>query len=132
MKNFKLTVEAKKENLHKINSLIEKFVEEYDLNAKTQFDLQLIIEEIAVNICSYSYPDETGTLTIEMDYLDGDIKIVFIDNGIEFDPTKRVITTQKNLQDAQIGGLGIHIVKQLSKKIEYKRENNQNKLTIII
>ncbi len=132
MKKFHLTIDAKKENLQRIIYLIENFAKEYNLDPKTKFYLQLIIEEIVVNICSYSYPKTTGTLNIEITYLKGEIKIVFIDNGIAFDPTKKIKTIKKELENAQIGGLGIHIVKQLSKEIRYKRENDQNILTIVI
>jgi len=133
LKNFKITLPAKKDSLAKVISLIEEFAEKYSIPPKTLFNLQLIAEEIIVNICSYAYPDkEKGEFSIELSILNGDILIIFKDSGIEFDPTTIEADTKQSVHNATIGGLGIHIVKELAKKIEYIREGNENILKILI
>ena len=64
---------------------------------------------------------ETPTLTVE-----------FIDNGIEFNPLlKESPKTPKNIEEAEIGGLGIFLTKELADELEYKYENDENHLIII-
>ena len=64
---------------------------------------------------------ETPTLTVE-----------FIDNGIEFNPLlKENPKTPKNIEEAEIGGLGIYLTKELADELEYQYENDENHLIII-
>jgi anti-sigma regulatory factor (Ser/Thr protein kinase) len=54
------------------------------------------------------------------------------DNGIPFDPTtKENADTTLSAEDREIGGLGIHLVRQLMDEIHYRREEDTNVLTLI-
>jgi anti-sigma regulatory factor (Ser/Thr protein kinase) len=133
LKQFKSTFPAKNEALNLVKNSVEKFAKKNNLQLKTFFNLNLIIEEIVVNICSYSYPEnKEGDFTIEISLQDNEIEITFIDNGIPFNPSAKDVSFADNLSDASIGGLGIHIVKKISKSLEYKYENNQNILKIVL
>ena len=128
----KITLSAEKESLKKLNLFVEKFVEKINLSPKTLFNLYLIIEEIVVNICSYSYPNGNGDFSLEIFYENNNITLIFEDSGIEFDPTQKKDNFQHDIEKARIGGLGISIVKQLAKSIEYKRIAGKNILKIIV
>lgn len=59
------------------------------------------------------------------------VKISFEDNGIKFNPLeKEDPDTNSKIEDMQIGGLGIYIVKESMDNIEYKYENNKNILIL--
>ena len=133
MKKFKLTLPAELESLKKVQEFIENFAYENDLSSKTLFNLNLIIEEIVVNICSYSYSEnEKGMFTIEISLENDEIILTFSDFGIPFDPSTKDVTFKDSVLNTDIGGLGIHIVKELSKSLSYKYENNQNILKIVL
>ncbi|MDO5831312.1 MAG: ATP-binding protein [Methanobrevibacter sp.] len=104
---------------------------EFILNELPEENIQvnLILEEIFVNIVEYSKADyikvnaefETPILTIE-----------FIDNGIEFNPLlKDDPEAPTTIDDAQIGGLGIFLTKEMADELEYQYVNNENHLKII-
>ena len=60
-----------------------------------------------------------------------EVKISFEDNGIKFNPLeKEDPDTNTEIQDMQIGGLGIYIVKESMDNFEYKYENNKNILIL--
>ncbi len=133
MKKYKITLTAELESLKKVQEFIENFAYENDLSPKTLFNLNLIIEEIVVNICSYSYPEnEKGMFTVEISLENEEIHLTFIDSGVPFDPSTKDVTFKDSVSNADIGGLGIHIVKELSKSFSYKYENNQNILKIVL
>ncbi|MCR5485445.1 MAG: ATP-binding protein, partial [Clostridiales bacterium] len=59
------------------------------------------------------------------------IKMTFCDRGVAFDPlAKDDPDITASADERQIGGLGIFMVKKSMDKVEYKRENDKNILTI--
>jgi serine/threonine-protein kinase RsbW len=95
--------------------------------------IHFVIEEILVNIISYSFTEsEVGYFEVSLN-MDSPNKIMvkIIDNGIFFNLIKK--------EDADIslplirrgtGGLGIHLLKRFVDEIYYQRINNKNILTL--
>ena len=118
-----INLEPKVENLHMIN----KFIEE-ELSIK-QMDIKLIVEEIFINIVNYS---ECNYIKVFFELNDNKLKIIFVDDGIKFNPLlKENPEFPDNIDDVQIGGLGIHLVKSISDEIYYEYIDDENHLTII-
>ena len=96
---------------------------------KENFQVNLIVEEIFANIVSYS---NTEFITVNVEYDNPTLTIEFIDNGIEFNP---LLNENPNLpdtiEDAEIGGLGIFLSKELADELEYDYINGENHLKII-
>jgi len=60
------------------------------------------------------------------------LRFQIIDAGVPFDPTKKdKADTTLSVEDRQIGGLGILLVRELMDSINYERENGKNILTLI-
>ena len=92
----------------------------------------IITDEVVSNIVRCSHAKE---FSISLDRLDdGSIKMVFDDDGIAFDPTTEVATPDvtASLEDRQIGGLGMFMVKKMSKSVAYRRADDRNVLTVVI
>jgi anti-sigma regulatory factor (Ser/Thr protein kinase) len=102
---------------------------EFILNELKEKNLQvdLIVEEIFVNIVNYS---KTDFIKVNVEFENPTLTIEFIDNGIEFNPLiKEDPKMPESIEEAEIGGLGIHLTKELSDSIKYerKRDNIFNK-----
>jgi len=111
MKSIKVKSEI--ENLHKIIDFVNKQTQTDDVN------LQLIIEEIYVNIAKYSNSDYV-TINVEQDSNKNLVLLEFIDNGIPFNPVeKEKPELPDSIENAEIGGLGIHLIKNLSDSMKY-------------
>ena len=121
MNSLKITPSIDK--LYELNEFITEIIQKKD------FQLELILEEVFVNIVKYSDADY---ITINADY-DGDaVWMEFVDNGVEFNPLlKGDVNLPDNIDDAEIGGLGIHITRELSDDISYEYINDENHLKII-
>ena len=72
--------------------------------------------------------------TIGIDRSDAGLAMVFTDDGMPFDPTREVATPDVSaaVEDRSIGGLGIFMVKRMSKSVSYRRENDRNVLTVVM
>lgn len=59
---------------------------------------------------------------------------IICDTGIPFNPLENAPTPpdlRSSIEERCIGGLGVYFLEQYMDKVEYKRENNQNVLTLI-
>ncbi len=104
---------------------------EFVLNELIEENLQvnLIVEEIFVNIVNYS---NTEYITVTAKYENPILTLEFIDNGIEFNPIlKENPTPPSNIEEAQIGGLGIFLTKEISDELYYHYINGENHLIVI-
>jgi anti-sigma regulatory factor (Ser/Thr protein kinase) len=62
---------------------------------------------------------------------DGVLRVEIVDEAAAFDPLARPAPdTDQALEERPIGGLGIHIVKQLMDDVRYRREGGKNVLTL--
>lgn len=129
----KLTLSANKENLSKLTDFLDEFLNPYDVMPKTQIQLELAVEEIFVNICSYAYAESGGTVNISFEILPEpfSLRITFEDTGKPYNPLARTdpdITLEA--EKRQIGGLGVFLVKQVMDKCDYEYKNKTNVFSI--
>jgi anti-sigma regulatory factor (Ser/Thr protein kinase) len=104
---------------------------EFILNELHEENVQvnLIVEEIFVNIVNYS---KTEFITVNAEYEKPTFTIEFIDNGFEFNPLlEEEPTMPTDIDEAQVGGLGIFLTKQIADELDYQRINGENHLKII-
>ena len=128
-----MEIEALPDNFEEVVIFVEDQLEGTACTNKVKMQLKLAIEEIFVNIAHYAYGEETGTAKVvsELDSEQGELKVRFIDQGIPFDPLKKEDpNTNLTIEDRQVGGLGIFLVKKLMDKVEYEYSDGCNILTI--
>lgn len=104
---------------------------EFILNELGEKNIQvdLIVEEVFVNIVDYS---KTAFIIVNAEFKKPTLTIEFIDNGIEFNPLlKENPPLPEDIDEAQIGGLGIFLTKELADELDYSRINGENHLKII-
>lgn len=104
---------------------------EFILNELPEESLQvnLIVEEIFVNIVSYS---KTDFITVNVEYEKPTLILEFVDTGIQFNPLlKEDPETPTTIDDAQVGGLGIFLTKEMADELYYHYTNGENHLKII-
>ena len=112
---------------------VDEACEAAGLDMATTMKLNLAIEEAVVNVMNYAYPQGTvGDIYIEA--LADDEQLVFIisDSGSPFDPTvQQEVDTTLSVEERPIGGLGIHLVRQIMDSISYERVSGKNNLRLV-
>lgn len=83
--------------------------------------IEVIFEEVIANIVRHGFvPDSDQSIRVEAAMDGDDVVLIFEDDGVAFDPTLRAPPAPfTQLADAQIGGLGISLVRRLSRAVEY-------------
>ena len=130
-----MKVAAELDNLYVLLASVREFAKKQGIDSDKISQLELAIEEIVVNIVSYAYPSDTSG-DIEIRYsLPEEEKFVIevIDWGIPFNPfSVPDPDTEADLEDREIGGLGIFFVRNLMDEVHYRREDGKNVLTLVM
>ena len=128
-----LRVRAELGNLETVLSFIDQDLESAGCPLKVQMQIDVAAEEIFVNIAHYAYGPEGGDaiIGINVNAESSEAVISFTDSGVEFDPLSRQDPdVSLSVEERQIGGLGIYMVKKSMDQVTYKRVADRNILTI--
>ena len=96
--------------------------------------MKLALDEILTNVISYGYDDAgehqiTARFSLEQGKWTAEVE----DGGRPFNPlASPEANTQQSLETRPIGGLGIHLVRKLIDELEYRRQNDKNRLVMRI
>jgi anti-sigma regulatory factor (Ser/Thr protein kinase) len=132
VKQYTLTLHNDVQEIPRLATFIEEIAENHAIDMATSMNLNLAMEEAVVNVMNYAYPKESvNNIDITAEVNDEEIAFSIADSGIPFDPTQK---GEPNLtldaEDRPIGGLGIHLVRQLMDTLDYRYENGHNILTL--
>ena len=93
--------------------------------------INLLIEELYSNSIYYGKAEKLKvTISLELD--SELLSITYKDNGMPYDPLveSESPNIELGVEERQIGGLGIHFVKNLTDTQHYKRDENCNILSL--
>ncbi len=96
---------------------------EYGIDDETAKTLNLALEEWVANVINYAYPKGMrGHVEVTADVADDVLTMVIKDHGAAFDPTQHAeVDIDAELDERDIGGLGIHLVRTIMDTVEYQR-----------
>jgi sigma-B regulation protein RsbU (phosphoserine phosphatase) len=127
-----LTLPNNIDTIPELSEFIEGVGEELGMDMSLVMSLNLAIEEAVVNVMEYAYPPGVeGTVEIDAIANDNRLKIIISDGGIPFDPTKKEkVDTTLSAEERPIGGLGIHLVREIMDSVNYEYRDRKNILTL--
>lgn len=114
---------------------IQSFGEKEKLHKDLIYAINLCLDELVTNIISYGYRDGSKQpIRVILKKNGGQVMIVIKDKGIPFNPTERLNETpdtQSSIEERNVGGLGVFFVKKYMDSVQYKREGDENELTLV-
>lgn len=129
MEMVEKTFEATVENLHPVLDLLESQLESHGASMKMINVISVAAEEMYANVAMYAYADQgiVGDCTISI-WFEGDVVCIkFVDSGIEFNPlAKTDPNIHATVEEREIGGLGIYMVKETMDDCSYDRIDGKN------
>ena len=130
-----LRLPATKENIRTLAHFVQGVGQRLNVTEKTQFDLDLAIEEAAVNIVEHAYPDGlTGDMVIRVAATETILKITLIDWGIPLDPEDiKPFDIRAPIESRIEGGMGLHFIRSLMDEVHRQAtpHGEPNTLTLV-
>jgi anti-sigma regulatory factor (Ser/Thr protein kinase) len=112
---------------------VESFCRQAGGDSRSLGRIRLVLDELFTNIVSYAHDDGGHhRVTVELaEVRPGTVSICLIDDGRPFDPLDRPpVAIDAPIEQRQVGGLGVHLVKTFMDACEYRREGDTNRLTL--
>lgn len=100
------------------------------VSSRTLRYVDLMLDEIVSNIVRHAYAGrEDGQIEICADFNGMEIWVTVRDFGPEFNPLcLPPPETRVPIEDRRVGGLGVHLVKNFSDRLRYRRDGNANEI----
>jgi anti-sigma regulatory factor (Ser/Thr protein kinase) len=95
-------------------------------------EVKVCLDEAVTNVLSYAFDTpERALADLKLTLSAGEIVAELRDGGRPFDPLAAPLSeVAEDLADAQVGGLGIRIIRELATRALYAREGGENVLTL--
>ncbi len=126
--NAELVLKNSLSETDKIPAFLESQKGDFLLTQDLVFQINLALEELVVNIIDYGYQDdEEHEIHITLQQAQGTLVIVIEDDGAPFNPlTASEPDLDVSLEEREIGGLGIYLVRKLFDRMSYERRDTRN------
>ncbi len=132
-KNIKFTILSEKQNVELIGLSINKLCSYSGLNEKTCYDIELCTVEAINNCIEHAYRNQSDRkIETNLNLYTNKIVIEVIDSGFFHENFKPVANDfdAKDIEYVPEGGMGLQLIFQIMDKIDYKRVNQTNVLTM--
>ena len=132
MSRIETTIKNSIEEIARVVALIEELASVQNLPASTIWPLNVALDEVLSNIISYGHEDgREHEILVRVSLEQGLMVAEVEDDGRAFDPLAAPAPDiDLPLEERGVGGLGIHIVRNLMDEVTYDRIAGRNRLTL--
>ncbi len=116
-----------------VNEKFETFAEEFDIPQSVAVKFNVIFDELLNNVISYAYTDDDEhDIEVRMKRAGKRLTVTITDDGVPFNPLSvERPDTDLSLEDREVGGMGIHLVRNLVDDVSYQRRIGKNVMTMM-
>jgi len=112
--------------------LSERFFSSERIGSAMRYAINLALEEVFTNMVKYN-PDGKSEIGVRLNVRDGEAVVVLTDfDAPRFDINTEVpaVNIDQPLEARSPGGLGIHLVRKMMDRVEYRHENRTGTITL--
>ena len=112
---------------------LEQALHEWEIAMEPQMEMVLIAEEIVTNIEKYGEIPDNSDVLVQLDRIGSSLTMEFNDQGKAYNPLHEGhrSTLGADIESAEIGGLGVHLIVKLSDEQHYLHDGKSNILRIV-
>ncbi len=120
--------------ISRVNGEVEEWLAGADVPFSGIYLANLTVEELVTNCIKYGYAAVDTTdkgIDVAISIVGGELRIILSDDATPFDPLAQAAPDLSlPIEERPIGGLGIHMLRQMSTGFAYAFENGRNVVTI--
>lgn len=130
---FRMSVGARPGAAGEVSAAFDKLAEEHALPADVRRSVNVALDELLANALSHGQKGrDPCSVTVDVELDQERVTVVITDDGAPFDPFGRdAPDTALPVEERPIGGLGIHLVRELMDQVSYQRRDDQNVVVLV-
>jgi len=119
-------------DLPRAHGTVAAWLRERGAGEDLRFDADLVLEEIVTNLIKYAWPEGGArSIAVEIGEIDGHAVLAFEDDGVPFDPWSTAPPEFPDALERRLpGGMGLHLVRTVSDRIDYDSDRGVNRLAV--
>ena len=126
----KIVTGLEPDSMDRVKEFFDEYIDKNNIFQEKPSKILIIVDEIYSNILQYSNATK-AVITVKRD--NERIIIEFKDDGVQFNPLEsKEPDTTLGIEEREIGGLGLFIVKKTAESVKYKYEAGNNILEIVV
>lgn len=132
MPDFRRTIAPDPRQVAGVTSAFAEFAEAHQVPPAVRRSVSVALDELLSNIVAYGFSGVAGgEVTVQVDVRPDRLVVTLGDNGNPFNPlTMAPPDTTRPLAEREIGGLGIHLTRQMMDEVGYQRRGDRNVVTL--
>lgn len=129
---MEVTLKNNLAELDRLTLVIEEFGTKHQWPLKLIYGINLALDELVTNVISYGYEDAgEHEIHVRFSVENEQLRLVIEDDGRPFNPLDVAEPDlTKPIEERDVGGLGIFLVRKTMDHVEYQRRANRNILTM--
>ena len=132
---LRLTMASAPGEVARVNAAFTAFAEAHAVPAAIRRSLNVALDELLQNTIVHGFegrPGGDGAVTIAVELLPDRLTVTLTDDGQLFNPLDTAVPdTARSIEDRPVGGLGIHLVRQLMDEVHYHRRGGHNVVVLV-
>ena len=130
---FRLTMENEPGEVARVNAAFTEFAAAHAVPASVRRSLNVALDELLQNTLAHGFPGRKGgAVTIDAELGTDRLTVTLSDDGQPFNPLDAASPdTTRSLEERPVGGLGIHLVRQLMDEVHYHRRGGRNVVVLV-
>jgi anti-sigma regulatory factor (Ser/Thr protein kinase) len=118
--------------VERLTSRFHDFAQEQSLSPQVRCAVDLVLEEVVLNVIKHGCGGrDDQSLTVEIGVEGDELIVSFEDSCPAFDPLQHPPPDVSiPLEQRGVGGLGIHLLRQVMDRVNYSRVEGKNRLVL--
>lgn len=129
---FRMTIGPDPGQVARVSAAFTEFADAHQVPPETRRSVSVALDELLTNTLAYGVagrPD--GEVSVEVELLKDRVCATVSDNGRPFNPLEVAAPdTKLSVEDRTIGGLGIHLIRQMMDEVVYERRDDHNVVSL--
>jgi len=126
---------ARRDALPQVDTFLAEVCAAAGLGRDACLRLTLLVEELFTNTVVHGHgADSDEPVRLDCDVTPGRIALTYEDTGPAHDPFGQVVVpdADADIEDRPVGGLGVLLVSAMAQQVEYRRDGDRNRISLVI
>ncbi len=121
------------DEIDRVQESFNAFAEEHGVPTPIRRQINLVLDELLSNVISYAFEDdEEREIDVRIELSSRRLAVTIADDGIPFNPFSGAPPdTSLSLEERELGGLGIHVVRKVMDEVSYNRRTDRNVVILV-